>query len=193
LTGSTNYKGVTKMNSRVFVAIVLMALVPTRAYSAKEEESCGPQDYNSDELPNFECVSPGENELVPTINAPPIVQVNEGEQIIPEWDGALIHKDKIIEIGLRIVRLRFLRWMDGFRLRTGYKVDSEYEEEEQSIQLELVTAQKDAWKAVAEEAQAEIARSNAWWRKPVVWAVIGAVIAGGVAAITYYFVTMFGD
>jgi tetrahydromethanopterin S-methyltransferase subunit B len=96
--------------------------------SAVRGEECATQNYDSDQEPNFECVGPGEQLFSAQSTPPNSIPVREGQSIVAPWEGALVHRDRLINFGLKIMALRRLRWLDRLRLREQNLIEINYRE-----------------------------------------------------------------
>lgn len=162
---------------------LIVLLVPSMALG---QVICGPQDYTSQEQPNFECQSPGEAEMVPDLHPPAAIPVRPGTPVTPAWEGALVHRDRLVELGLRVHALRRLRWADTLRLAAEYAVNLEHVQELGQVQLEHMTAQRDAYRERWQAAEERASRSERWWHSPALWVGVGIVVAGCLVALTAY-------
>lgn len=167
---------------RPFV-VLLVLLFPLTAWG---QTICPPQDYASEEEPNFDCPSPGEREMVPDLNPPASVPARTGVAVTPPWDGALVHRDRLVELGLRVHALRRLRWADTLRLAAQYAVGLEHAQELGRVQLEQMTAQRDAYRERWQAAEERASRAERWWHSPAFWVGVGIVVAGCLVALTAY-------
>ena len=89
------------------ILITLLAILPVHA----EEGSC-PSEEHRGAGPQFECEAPDEGELLPDISAPDAIPVRANMELIAPWDGALVHRDHLVRIRMRVLVLRRLRWLD---------------------------------------------------------------------------------
>jgi hypothetical protein len=163
---------------------VLSFLFSTMA--SAEEVICGSQDYVSSTQPDFECPSPGESEMVPDLHPPASIPVVVGSQTKATWDGALVHRDRPVEVGLRVRAIRRLRWADSLRLAAEYSVSLEHVREVSRIQLEHMSAQRDAYEERWRAAETKAMQSERWWHSPALWIGVGMVIASCLFALSAY-------
>lgn len=169
---------------RAVVTLITLLLLASPCYA--QERICGPQDYTSQTQPDFECPSPGEEEMVPDLHPPSSVPVRAGAPVTPPWEGALVHPNRMVELGLRIHALRRLRWADTLRLAAEYQVNLDHVRELGRIQLEHMTEQRDAYEERWRAAEERAAASERWWHSPALWVGVGIVVAGGLVALTAY-------
>lgn len=175
----------------ITTVIGLVLLYPSQGLT--EIGVCGPQDYDSEDPPDFDCPSPTEEAMVPRLRPPESVPVRRGEEVAAEWDGALVHRDRLLEVGLRVRALRRLRWADRLRLAATYRIELTYAEEVCTARVEHMEAQRDAyreqWLAAERRAQAH----QVWWRSPILWVAVGAVITVGLVLVAAYGLTAVGN
>jgi len=174
------------------VLFVVLSLLFSTAASA-EEAICGPQDYASSSQPDFECPSPGETEMVPDLHPPASIPVTIGTQTKAVWDGALVHRDRLVEVGLRVRAIRRLRWADSLRMAAEYAVNLEHVRTVSRIQLEHMSAQRDAYEERWRAAEERVLRSERWWRSPTLWIGVGMVIAGCLFGLAAYGLSAVSD
>lgn len=163
--------------------LLVFALVPELS---AQSSICEVQNYESEITPDFDCPGPEEEGLIPDLNPPPSVPVEESREIVAEWEGALVHRDRLLQVGLTIKGLRRLRWADRLRLRREYDIYLEYVEETERIRRELVESQRDAFEERLVLSQQRTERAQAWWRSPALWFAIGFISAGAITALTAY-------
>ena len=165
------------------ILLILLLTIPPRFALA---EVCGPQNYDSETEPNFDCLGPGEAELRGSFGAPDSVPVDRGDQITAPWDGALVHRDRMIQLGLHLKVLRRLRWADSLRIRTEYEIILEAESQIYSARLRYAEQQVETYRERANQAISQENRARSWWRSPVLWFAIGVLTAGGLTALAAY-------
>lgn len=163
--------------------ILLIILWPSVALC---EQSCGPQNYDSEEQPDFDCMGPGESDLRVELHAPSSIPVHQGEEMVAQWDGALVHRDRMLEIGLSLLAVRRLRWLDRLRLSEEYQIQTEAAQRIAAARLEFAQQQRDAYQDRATAAERRASSANAWWRSPALWFAVGVVVAGILVALTAY-------
>jgi len=163
--------------------VVLILLHPS---SALCQTICPPQDYDSETPPNFDCPGPEETYMIPDLNPPRSVPVEEGTELVAEWEGALVHRNRLLEVGFTITGLRRLRWADRLRLAREYQIQLEHAEELARIRLEFMEEQRDVYQERARAAEQRADRARSWWRSPALWFTIGVLTAGALVALTAY-------
>jgi len=160
----------------VLVFAFLLAARPTYG-------QCTKQIYTDPLIqPDFDCPSPGEEELLPKLELRPSVGL-EPTQPAP-WAGVLMDRDRVFLLGMRIQALRRIRWNEntGFAERLEAEVD--YISQTKQATLNLCIAQRDNYKKQAETAQKEVIKAYKWYRSPALWFTAGFVIAAaGVTVI----------
>ena len=147
-------------------------------------QHCGPQDYDSEEQPNFDCPGPGELELRFDLSPPPSIPVRQGQVITAAWDGALVHRDRLLEIGFSLTAVRRLRWLDRLRLRDEFAIRNQYQLEIAEARQSFTEQQRDVYQERARAAESRLSSASPWWRSPSLWFAIGMVVAGGLVALT---------
>lgn len=165
------------------LVLALIILWPSMSLA---EQHCGPQDYDSEEQPNFDCPGPGELELRVDLGPPASVPVHQGEEVVAPWDGALVHRDRLLEVGLSLRAVRRLRWADRLRLAEEYEIRLLYEQRLATARLQFAQQQRDAYQDRATAAERRAQSAQAWWRSPALWFAIGVVVAGALVALTAY-------
>lgn len=159
---------------------------------------CGPQDYDSDEPPDFTCPGPEERDLRPELHPPEAVPVYRGWAVVDEdgeprltvaWDGALVHRDRLIEAGLWLHTVRRLRWADHLRLRREYDIRIQHAEAMAQARLDHMEAQRDAYQERWQASEQRVQSAQAWWRHPALWFTVGMITAGGLVALTAWGLT----
>lgn len=164
-------------------ALLLIVLYPSLAFS----QICGPQDYDAKVAPNFDCPSPEEEVLSPDDRPPPSSPVREGQVVEAPWDGALVHRDRLIQLGLRIKAIRRLRWVDRLHLAERYQLELEHLENVRRITQELLESQVASLRQRATAAEQRAERSGAWYRSIWMGLILGivssAVLVIGAAAV----------
>lgn len=166
---------------RQLLTISIILLYSPQIYS----QVCGIQDYDDpDNQPNFECPSPGETALVPDLNPPSEIPIFAG-QIIDDvpWDGAMIHRDRMIELGLKIMALRRLRWADRINLARQQTIQLQHAQELSEIRSNYYQIQLES---LQEQLQHSQNRANAWYRSWWFGVVVGIVSSGFLVFLTAY-------
>ena len=130
--------------------------------------------------------SPEEAAMVPSLSPPASVPVKAWDELVAPWDGAMVHRARLIQTGLKITALRRLRWADRVRLRSEAEAELEHAQALAAARLEHMQAQRDAYVERLEAAEARAESSRVWWRSPVLWVCVGAVITIGLVLVTGY-------
>lgn len=172
------------MLKRSLIALLILLLLPSNVWG--EDAICPTQDYTSETPPNFGCPGPGEETIVPDLDPPLSIPVHEGMALVAEWDGALVHRGRLVEVGLTIEGLRRLRWADQLLLRRQYDIQAHHIEEIAQAQQAFLEAQRDSYREWYEEAMKSVRNANAWWRSPALWFGVGMVVTGAVAALAVW-------
>lgn len=165
------------------LVLILVFLFPIPAFG---QTVCGPQNYNIEDEPNFECPMPGEESMVPRLTSPPSVPVHLGDSVIAEWEGALVHRDRLIRMGLRIQGIRRLHWADRLRLRAEYDIRIEHRDEVCDARTERVQERVEIYQEALELANEQTRSASAWYRSWWFGFVLGVVSAGALVALTAY-------
>lgn len=172
---------------RPFVMLwAAVALLVTLYPSQGLAQICGPQDYDSEQAPNFDCPSPEEEALVPRLQPPPSVPVPQGETVTAEWAGVLVHRDRLILNGLKISALRRLRWVDRLHLAGRYQIEIEHARATGAIRETLLEERVDYYQGRATTAERATRHASAWYRSFGFGLVIGFVAAGLLVALSVY-------
>lgn len=158
------------------LAFLLVLLFP---FATRGETHCGPQDYDAHSEPDFNCPGPGERELRQDLDPPDSIPVSTGQRVVSEWDGALVHRDRLSEIGFAVKAVRRLRWADRLRLREEYDVQRQYHQQIAEAQSRFLEQQRDAYQERWRAAEERSASAYTWWRSPALWVTVGAVVAVG--------------
>jgi hypothetical protein len=148
------------------------------------EQRCGLQDYDSIQQPDFDCPGPDELTLQVDLHAPPSVPIHEDDELIVPWEGALVHRDRLIEVGLTLRAVRRLRWADRVRLSEEFRVRLQYENSVAASRLLFAQQQRDVYRDRALAADQRTGSAQSWWRSPSLWFGIGVVVAGVLVALT---------
>ena len=174
------------------LVIALFAPKPLCAETAPGAP-CGPQDYDGASAPDFTCPGPEEAALSADLRPPRSLAVRYGYKLLNEegqelavmtWEGAVVHRDKLVEMGLKLRAIRRLRWADRLHLRRNYDIRLQHQEELAESRLQMVRNQRDAYEERARQAREQAQRSRAWWRSPALWFCIGMIVTGALVALT---------
>lgn len=156
---------------------------------------CGPQDYDGEAPPDFTCPGPEEAALSVDLDAPRSVSVRVGFKILDEegqelltlaWEGAVVHRNRMVEVGMRTHAVRRLRWADRLRLRREYNIRLQHQSDVAHARLDLIEEQRNAYREQARQANRRANTAHAWWRSPALWFAIGVIVAGVLVALTAY-------
>jgi hypothetical protein len=150
---------------------------------------CGPQDYDSSEQPDLDCPGPGEQAMVPQLHPPASIPLVAGETVTAQWPAALIHKDRLIELGMLVRAVRTLRWLDRLRIAREYEILSEHADQISAMQIELFEQQRVDYEQQLQMAHEMIEKRSKWWRSPVLWFTVGVLTTGALVALTAYGLT----
>lgn len=163
--------------------LVLALALPVRVFA---EDVCEPQDYDSEDEPNFNCPSPEEGLLVPHLNPPASIPVAEGESVTAPWDGALVHRDRMLKLGSTITAVRRLRWNDRLRLLAEYRIMLNYSEEICDANANHSHAETEIYREALQTANERVESSQAWFRSPWFGFTIGFISAAALVALSAY-------
>ena len=166
--------------------VILMSLVFLFPLSVSAQAVCGPQDYDSKQAPNFACPGPEEDAMVPELNPPPSVPLQQGKAVEAPWDGALVHRDRLVEYGLRLKALRRLRWADRLYIAERYRIEIEHLEAVATIRDELTEEQLQYHQQRARTAERAVTRAQAWYRSWGFGFLSGFIASGLLVALAVY-------
>jgi hypothetical protein len=177
---------------KLLLAILLVLLAPSTALG--ESAPCGPQDYDSTTAPDFSCPGPEEEALTADLNPPASVPVHQGWRLVDsqgrstilEWDGALVHRDRLLDYGLRLHAVRRLRWADRLRLNAEYDIDLQNAEDVCQARVGLVEAERTAYRERLQTEEQRTASAEMWYRSWWFGAIVGVVATAAVVALTAY-------
>lgn len=150
------------------------------------QQVCSPQDYGSEDQPDFDCRSPGEEEMVPDLRPHSSIPVPAGRSHTAQWDGAFVDSERLVELGMRIKALRRLRWADRLRMRNQFEVELQHARALAQARLDYATAQRDAYRQQLATANERISDSRPWWRSPTLWLAVGVIVTSGLVAVAAY-------
>ena len=159
-------------------ALVLLVVLSTPRSVWGQE--CGPQNYDSEDPPDFICPSPGEDMLTPRLNLMPSIAVERGETLEMPYDGALVARERLEVMGLRLVAVRRLRWLDRRQLLQRATIEQTAAERVHEAERQSLIAYRDHYRGLLDQRQAD----NKWFRSFWFGFIIGAVVAlvlGGLA------------
>jgi len=160
------------------ILIALLLSVPAWAQKAP----CLLQDYDKDKEPRYDCPGPEEGVLVRPGQHKKSVAIKLGARA--PWRGILLDKGRVIDLGLKIESLRYLRWRDRKDARLKLETEIKYGAAMSRARGDLFKVQVGDLKGQNQAQRARIAQLASWYRGPVLWFVVGVVVtAGGAAAI----------
>lgn len=166
-----------------YLAPILILLAPM---AAAAQTICPPQDYDSETEPNFDCPSPSEESMIPRLSPPPSIPVEVGDVVEAQWEGAVVHRDRLVRMGLTITALRRLRWADRLRLRAEFQIRLEHQDEVCDANLEHAQAETEVYQEALQLANERVESSQAWYRSWWFGFTLGVVAAGALVALTAY-------
>jgi hypothetical protein len=154
---------------------------------ALADPACTTQDYTKEKpAPNFDCPSPLEETLVPNPEVGPKASVALTATKPAPWDGILVDKDRLIQLGLRITALRRLRWMDTLKAQDVLAAEKKLITDSKKADLDLITSQRESYKAQLVQTQKELSKATAWYRSWTFGLIVGAVTTSAVAITLAY-------
>jgi hypothetical protein len=159
---------------RQTLVIVLVLLIPRCGWGGE----CDLQSYDADEVPNLDCPSPGEELVVPQLELPRSLAVEEGEQLEVPFDGALVARERLEVMGLRLRAVRYLRWLDRSQARQRADITQTATQRVHAAQLLQMTNHRDYYQALAEQSQGREAWYSSYWFGFVCGAVVAIILAG---------------
>ena len=177
--------GSTKWITRILF-LSLFFLAPCQSPA----EECGRQDYTSAQAPDFDCPSPDEVSLVTDLDPPPSIPAPAGRALMPAWDGVLVHRDRLIELGLRIKGLRRLRWLDALTNRRRLELEIQYRSDLVHLAEDELAGEREYWQAALDQANQAAEREGKWYRS--FWfgylvGSLGTIVLGGL--VVYFSIT----
>jgi hypothetical protein len=102
----------------------------------------------------------------------------------------LVHRDRLVYLGLRIRALRRLRWLDTLQLTQRCLIQTEHAEDVADIREDLLRAQAADAERRATRADRQAQRAEAWWNSVWFGLVLGVVGAGLLVVLVAYVVTV---
>lgn len=159
------------------VLTLLLCMTPLYAHG-----QCPKQIYTDPLIqPDFDCPSPGEEELLPKLELRPSVGL-EPTQPAP-WPGILMDRDRVFLLGMRIQALRRIRWNETIGCAERLEAEVDYISQTKQATLNLCISQRDSYKKQTEAAQKEVIKAYKWYRSPALWFTAGFVIAAAGATV----------
>lgn len=171
----------------LLAAAFLITIYPAQGLA---QTVCGPQDYDSEQAPNFECPSPEEEALVPRLHPPSSLPVRQGDTLTAPWDGVFVHRDRLILNGLKVTALRRLRWADRLHIAERYRVELEHARATGTIREELLEEQAEFRQERALAAERSARRANVWYRSWWFGFLLGTLTSTALVALAAYVVTV---
>lgn len=167
------------------LAILIIVLYPTSLFG--ESEECSEQNYdNVEEQPDFACPGPGENSMVPDYAPPDSIPVVMDEYLVAPWDGAFVHVNRLLEIGMRLKAVRRLRWADRARLLQHKRLEIEHAALMAAAHREYAVNRMEQYRKALREANNRTKQATAWYRSWAFGFLLGALSVGIVAALAIY-------
>jgi len=166
--------------------VLLIVLYPS---SGLTQTVCGPQNYDSKQAPNFDCPGPEEGALIPRLNPPRSVPMKQGDIAEAQWDGALVHRDRLVEYGLKLKALRRLRWADRLYIAERFRIEVAHARETATIRETLLEEQAEYHQERATAAERAVRRAGAWYRSWWFGFLSGTLVAAALVALAAYVVT----
>lgn len=165
----------------------LLALSLLYSQIALADSQCTTQDYTKAiPAPNFTCPSPQEEALVPDLEVGPKASVPLLTGKAAPWDGILMDKDRVIQLGLRVTALRRLRWMDTLKAQDLLVAEKRLVEDSQKANLQLATSQRDNYKQQLAQTQEDLAKERKWYRSWTFGLIVGIVTTSAAAIAIGY-------
>lgn len=170
-----------------FIVLLLLLTVPSMVFA---ENNCRHQNYDSDEQPDFECPSPGEDVMVPRGETPLSIPVGRGDVVEMPWEGALVHRNKLIEIGLRLQAVRRLRWADRLQLRSLHDLENNYQRGVCDAHIEQAVARADAYQDQLFQANSVIKSERVWYKTVWFGFLSGILVSAAVVTLAVYLLSI---
>jgi hypothetical protein len=165
--------------------VLMIALLVLPAPLRAQNPQCLAQDYSNPQMePSYACPGPGEDALVPNLNPKASVPLKLG--VPAPWEGILLDKDKVLELGLRISALRRIRWMETTSAEEKLANEVKFTTQSLKADLDLRTSQRESYKQQVTQLQTELAKEKAWYRSWTFGVVVGVVVTTvAVVAVAY--------
>lgn len=168
--------------------LILLVVLAFPAVSLAADPTCAVQDYTKkDPKPNFKCPGPLEETMVPEPTAGPKESVSLLTGKPAPWDGILMDRDRVIELGLRVIGLRKLRWSEGLEATDRVKAEVKLAMDHLTAALKLTQSQRESYKTQLVQTQEELAKERKWYRSWTCGLIVGIAITSA-AAITLAYV-----
>lgn len=179
--------------------ICSLVLIPSNAFA--KDKTCGQQNYSAATEPDFECPSPGEVMFIPDMPLRPSIGVPAGSVIRLKgtaqfkpiaYEAVLLDKLRVIHLGLRVIALRKLRYLDGQNSKSVFSLKEKYGKDTQDALIKLYQSKEDKLKnkildmgRLIQSKDKEITRLTTWYRSPLLWFCTGATVMLGSLAIFF--------
>lgn len=147
-------------------------------------DDCLGQDYDSDEQPDFACPSPEEDLLVPRMELPASLAVDVGETVEAPFAGALVARERLEVLGLRLKAVRRLRWLDRQQNRLHKRIQQTAARQVHDAQIAQLTSHRNYYRDLAETA---VGREK-WYKSYWFGFLTGAVVTVGLVVAAIYFI-----
>ena len=167
-----------------FLTSTYVMAAPPVAPQVAPGAPCVDQGY-ADPLkePNYDCRGPGEDMLVPDTPSQPSIGVPaETQAPAQKWDGVLLDRIKVMELGLRIKAIRRLRWLDLHKSSDLLAIEQKYLRDTSTEKDKLAQSQVASYREQLVQTQAELSKSKAWYRSWTFGLVVGVVLTSAAVA-----------
>jgi len=155
---------------RTIVSVLVLLVCCGDVYAA----DCGPQDYEADKDPDYDCPGPDENYVVPKLEYRPAVTIEKGATA--SFSGLVLEQNQVLQLGLRIKGLRRLRYLDTQKAAKTHLAEMDLQKKLSAADTKLVEAQRDNYKEQAVQLQKDLVSERAWYRSWTFGFVLGALI-----------------
>lgn len=163
-------------------AVIMCVAFLLTAPAWAQKEPCTTQNYDKDAEPRLDCPGPEEEALVRPGKHKASKSLKAGARA--PWAGILIEKGRVIDLGLRVQGLRYLRWRDRKDARIKLKTEIDFRGSTAAARKQLFLVQVADLKKQNRAQAAAISKLRAWYRSPALWFAAGVIVtAGGTAAI----------
>ena len=167
------------------LAVLLILLYQSVVFG--QELECVEQNYDSaEERPVFDCPSPGEISMVPDYAPPDSIPVAMDDYLVAPWDGAFVHVNRLLEMGMRLKAVRRLRWADRVRLLEEKRLELSHAEEMAAAHREYAATRIEQYREAITEANNRTRQATVWYRSWAFGFLLGVVSVGLVAALGIY-------
>lgn len=155
-------------------------------------EPCEPQNYSSPQSPDFSCPAQDELALVPNSVElwPASIPVTRGQSFVAPWDGILVHRDRLIELGLRLKAVRRLRWIDGQAVTARLSLEQRYRDRILSISRDHLRQEQERWQRENDVLRKSLASQGKWYRSFWFGYLMGTVVLVLAGGVVIYLLTL---